>query len=649
MQQRTIRVLRIALPVVFVAFVLVIILNWSRTHGARGSDQTGPVTSTARPTDKPQLESKAFEDTQTIAGRVVMRIRADRVVAFQSGWNTLEGVQMTIYRPTGLTYNLICPQAQFNSGTKEADAKGGVHLTSNDNIRIDTAEIHFDGNRVTNHIPVQFVIDQWKGKSGALDLDVQSDQLKLYEKLDATMTPVDANASTLHLNADEAIYRRKENDVAFNSGVVLVRDQDRLTADHAIGRFTQDRKTLNGLDGQGHVNIQFFSESGGGGKNVVTCERFWSEVTPIGQISGINLGGDQTFAHASLEGPPKRDVVAKTLHASIVNREITELRAESQVVMKEVAPEPREMTGDRLTVFFDPKTHKASNGAIDGNFKYRDARNQATGVQATFDLVNDRVVLSASPGFDPSITTDGNTLKAKVIEFAPRAGTARATGSVIAQLMSKQNGPAADATNLFPAGRPVFVNSDVVNMRQGAKTAIFSGNVRAWQETNTIFAQELQVQGAGDQLSARGEVRMTLYNTGTPDQRKTPVLSRSDQLIAHKNDRRIELTGNVKIDDEQRHLTSEKATLFFDANRRAERIEAENKVVLLEQPIARKGTGEKATYLVAKRMVYLSGAPATVTDAKGTISAENFAIDLARNRVEVMSTSAPTQGTYKQQ
>src|SRR5206468_772224 len=103
-------------------------------------------------------------------------------------------------------------------------------------------------------------------------------------------------------------------------------------------------------------------------------------------------------------------------------------------------------------------------------------------------------------------------------------------------------------------------------------------------ETNTIFSQELQVQGAGDQVTARGEVRMTLYNTGTGDQqRKTPVLSRSDQLIAHKNDRKIELTGDVKIDDEQRHLTSEKSTVFFDQNRRADRIEAENKVVLLEQ------------------------------------------------------------------
>ncbi len=645
--QRTIRTLRVALPILFIAFVLIIALSWRKTHASRGT-QEGAVTSTQRPHDKPQLESKTFEDTQTIAGRVAMRIRAGRVVAFQSGWNTLEDVSLTIFRPTGLTYELKCPQAQFNSSTKEADAKGGVHLTSSDNVQIDTAEIHFDGSRLTNHIPVQFIIDRWRGNAGALDLDVQSDQLRLYERFDSTMTPVEQAASALHINASEAVYRRKENDVTFNTNVVVLRDRDRLTTDHAVGRFTKDRKTLMALEGQGNVNIEFFGD-GRGGRNVVTCGRFWSEVSPAGQINAMNAAGEQGLAHAVLDGPPKRDLVAQTFRVGLTNREVSELRADSQVVMKELGPAPRQMTGDKLVVFFDPATHHATNGAVQGNFKYTDPRSEARAVNANYDLANDKVILSASPGFDPSITSDGNTLKAKLIEFAPHAGTAKATGGVIAQLVSKQNGPSADGTNVFPANKPVFVNSDVVTMQQATKLATFSGNVRAWQETNTMFAQELQVQGAGDQIAARGEVRTTLYNTGTADQRKTPVLARSDHLLAHKNDRRMELSGNVKIDDEQRHLSSEKATFFFDANHRAERIEADQKVVLIEQPMSRKGTGDKATYLVAKRMIYLSGTPATVTDAKGPLTAENFAIDLVKNKVDVMSTYAPIQGTYKQQ
>ena len=142
--EQTVKILRIALPIAFIGFLLLIVASWNRKIG-KDRAISEPVTSTIRPVDTPQIESKSFEDTQTIAGRVASRIRAKRAVNFSSGWNTLEDVELTIYRVNGLTYELVCPQAQFNSNTKESDAKGGVRLTSSDGVEISTAEIHFDG------------------------------------------------------------------------------------------------------------------------------------------------------------------------------------------------------------------------------------------------------------------------------------------------------------------------------------------------------------------------------------------------------------------------------------------------------------------------------------------------------------------------
>lgn len=641
--QRTIRILRVALPIAFFGFVLLIAVSWNRARVHKERAINEPVTSTMRPVDKPQIESKTFEDTQTVAGRIAARIRAQRVVAFQSGWNTLENVQLTIFRPTGLTYELVCPQAQFNSETKEADAKGGVKVTSSDNVEMTTAEIHFDGNRLTNHIPVRFKIDRWIGNAGALDLDVQGEQLRLYDKIDATMQPADATDSPLNLKAQEGVFRRKENNVAFTTDVIVTRDTNRLVADHAIAHFTSDRKSLVGVEGDGHVTINTADPGG-----TITCDRFWSEVAN-GQISAINATGDPTPAHAVIEGPPKRDMVARTIRVGLTNRQVSDLRADSGVILKEFGAAAREMIADHLIVYFDPREHKATNAAIEGNFHYKDPRNQASAVRANYDIINDHVVLTATPGFDPTVTSDGQTLKAKLIEFSPKAGTAKATGEVIAQLVSKQNGPAADATTIFPANKPVFVNSDMVTMRQANKLAIFSGHVRAWQDTNTLFSDEMQVQGMGDQISARGNVRTFLYNTSGTEQRKTPMLTRSDHLAAHKNERRIDLVGGVKIDDEQRHMTAEKASFFFDTNRRLERIEAENKVVLLEQPPGRKGTGEKAVYYVNRRVIFVNGNPATVTGPNGSVSGDQIAIDIARNKVEIMSPTSATRGTYKPQ
>ncbi len=163
-----------------------------------------------------------------------------------------------------------------------------------------------------------------------------------------------------------------------------------------------------------------------------------------------------------------------------------------------------------------------------------------------------------------------------------------------------------------------------------------------------MFADEMQVQGMGDQIAARGNVRTILYNTSSTEQRKTPMQTRSDNLAAHKLERRIDLSGGVKIDDEQRHMTGEKAAFYFDANRKMERIEAQEKVVFNDESTGRKGTGDKATYFVARRLVFMYGSPANITDPKGNVSGDQIAIDIARNKVEIMSPTA-TKGTYKPQ
>ncbi|HEX9500487.1 MAG TPA: LPS export ABC transporter periplasmic protein LptC, partial [Thermoanaerobaculia bacterium] len=439
--QRTIRILRVALPLAFLGFILLIAFSWNRARIQKDHAITQPVTSTIRPNEKsPNIESKSFEDTQTIAGRVASRIRAQRVVAFQSGWNTLEGVKLTIYRPTGRTYELVCPTAQFNSETKEADAKGGVKVTSTDGVEITTAEIHFDGNRLTNHIPVQFKIDRWTGNAGALDLDVQSEQLRLYDKLDAAMPPASPAESAMSLKSQEGIFNRRENHATFTTGVVMTHDTSRLLGDRVVARLSPDRKSLIGVEGQGHINITTTDEAGGTGRKEIVCDRFWSEVLN-GEISAINAAGEQAPVHAIVDGPPKRDLIAKTVRVALANKQVHQMRAESGVVMKELGDQPREMTGEQLTVNFDPLRHRATTATVEGNFHYKDPKNQASAVRANYDIIGDHVILTATPGFDPTVTTDGQTLKAKLIDFSPRAGTAKATGEVIAQIVSRQNGP----------------------------------------------------------------------------------------------------------------------------------------------------------------------------------------------------------------
>jgi lipopolysaccharide export system protein LptA len=388
------------------------------------------------------------------------------------------------------------------------------------------------------------------------------------------------------------------------------------------------------------------------GRKEITCDHFWSELGPASTINAFNAVADgANMAHAFIEGEVRRDITAKTFRVGLKDKLITDIKADQQVVMKETGGEaPREITGDNVLVNFDMSTHRPGSALINGNFRYKDPKNEARAVRANYDITNDHVVLTAQPGFDPTVNVDGDSLRAKVIELSPHAGTAKASGDVIAQLTSKPNGGgvAADATNMFPAGKPVFVNSDAVTMQQANKTALFTGNVRAWQDTNTLLAKELQVQGAGDQITARGSVRTTLYNTGSTEVRKTPLLARGDTLNARKNDRRIELQGNVVIDDELRHMSGEHAVFLFDANRKIDRVDVDTKIVLLDPPTNRKVTGDRARYMVSKHVVYIWGSPAVVTAPTGSTSGQEFLIDLLRNHVDSLSPTIETTGTFKQ-
>lgn len=650
--QRTIKALRIALPVAFVVFIAIIALNWNSRNARQAKAPGVGVTSTQRPDDKAIAKADVFSDTQTVGGRVVSKISARRVIAFASGWNTLEDVSMTIFRANGLTYELVCPEAQYNSQTKAADAKGGVKVTSSDGVMISTAELKFDGNRLTNDIPVDFKIDRWTGRGGALDLDVQGETLQLLKGVTATMNPATAVEPPMTLKGNDALFRRRENDVTFNQNVAMTRGADSLNAARVAGRFTQDRRTLIGLEGNGSVVIVMSGTPGPGedlgGRKTIHCDRFFSEVGGDGMLSAIHAVGEAAPATALIDGPPRRDIVAREFRVGLQNRAVSDLKANNAVTMKETGEVVRNVSGDAVTVVFDPAQHRAVAAAIEGNFRYSDPTTQATAMRANYDILNDRVLLTADYGFDPTVVSDGNTLKAKQIEFAPKAQTAKATGEVIAQMSSKKSA-SADPSTLFAAGRPVFVNSDSVLMRQANKVAIFTGNVRAWQSENTLLAQEMQMQGSTQAVTARGNVRTALYNSEPQvNVKRVPVTSRSEQLVARRNERRIDLSGNVLINDEARSMSSENATFFFDANRKIEKIEAENKVTVKEIPTQRTGTGDKATYLLQKKLIYFSGTPATATAPNGSLKGQQIVFDLARNRMQVVSASDVTQGTYTQ-
>jgi lipopolysaccharide export system protein LptA len=658
--QKTVRILRIVLPILFLGFVALIAVSYTATS-RRAPSGMGAGERSVRQGDRPALVSYTFEDTQSIGGRIVSRIRARRTTGFRSGWYALEDAHLTVYRKEGGTYELVAPLAQFNAQSKHAEISGGVRVSSSDGMEIRTQEVKFDGNRILNRIPVEFRVHQWRGKAGGVDLDVTNDRLRLFESVTAQMKPASAAEVPMTVTAAEATFIRKFGEVKFEGNTTVTRGADRLQCGWIQALFDDTGEILIELKGEGSVVVTFSSGStiGAGsasdGEKRLEADRFFCELGPLGEIRAVNALGENGPARAFFAGPPQRRFTAPWLRLALEASSLRELKADNGVVLEEAGPKgPRILRASQMYVYFDPATRRATSSLIQGNVEYRDSEVTASAERANYDIVGDRMVLTPVSGSQVTIVAQKNTIRASLIELSPRDQSMKASGHVAATLVSGGGGGAASAgeTSLFPSGAPVYVNADSGVFRQGNRTAVFQGNVRAWQELNTLLAKELTVRGAGDTVNARGSVKMVLYNARgnepTPGAAtRTPVVATSEALAAKKAERRVELTGNVRIEEMTRLLTTDKATLLFSAAKRLERVDADGKVRIADRSVGRNGSGEKGVYRVSEQMFYLDGRPAELTDPRGVLRGQQIAYDISKNKAVVSSGTAPSESTYK--
>jgi len=254
---RLVKALRLIIPILLLVFIAVVVASYTRRP--RIEKKAEPFHSPTRKGDKPLLVATTFEDTQSIGGRIVSRIRARRTVGFASGFYTLEGVELTIFRADGQTYQLVCPQAQFQPKTKAAEAIGGVTVKSSDGLEFSTASITFDGTKLVNRVPVRFKVDSWEGRAGGMDFSISDEAIRFFEPIEAFHRVV--NTPETRFTAKDALFLRKRGEVTFNGGVDMLRARDSMHSESVAVKLDGKLRTLLGLEGTGAVKLNLAQAS----------------------------------------------------------------------------------------------------------------------------------------------------------------------------------------------------------------------------------------------------------------------------------------------------------------------------------------------------------------------------------------------------
>jgi len=648
---RTVRILRIALPIAFVIFIAVLFISYTSSARRAAEDQTPVPEPVAKPEEgHPQLITHQFEDTHSEGGRTLSKITANKTVGFSSGWHTLEDVEVTIYRTDGGSYVVSAPSARFKSDTKRAEVRGGVRVTSGDGLDITTREIDFDGRRLTNGIPVKFKVDRWSGEALGVDLDVDTQTMKLLDRVRAVMEPPDQWTPPMRFAADSARFDRTTGEALFEGHVEIHRGVDRFDADRMVARFDQSRSVLLGIEGSGNVLVNLGAQenraivAARGDEKEIRADHLSVETGPNGEVRAATLAGEGRLARATLLGTPQRVIEAERFRVSLEQKTIRDIEASGQAVMTESSGDERRTARAGLfRIYLDANTGEMTSAYLERNVTF-DAENlTAASERANYSVRDDRLVLTAESGSTPTIDTDGARLRAEVIEAAPARGLLRARGRVVTRL---EDSDGKGESTMFPGeGGQVFVNADTALINQAEESAIFSGHVKAWQGNNNLFADELQVADRGASLQARGNVRTTLYNTTGKE--SGPISTVSERLSAKRSDGSITLHGHVLVTDGGRSIRCDESRFLFDSQRQLDRVVSTGSIELSEKATGRKGTGSKVVYEVAQRQIVIDGDPASMTDPQGTIKGSRIVFDVVKNRVDVVRGDNPTEATIQ--
>jgi lipopolysaccharide transport protein LptA len=643
-----VRILRVALPILFVGFIALIVVSYTRAQFAQRKSDPEPVNH-IRPDDRPSLVMEAFEDTHSIGGRLVSRIRASRTIGFVSGWYALESIELTLYSESGVQYSVTAGQAQFNPETKEAEAVGGVKVSSSEGLSISTQRVRFDGEHVTNRMPVDFQVGGWVGHAGSIRLRVADETLYLLGGVTAAL-PSDEPGRRVELASDSATSYQRTGDLVFEGAVKVTRPSEVLMSDVLRIGTTPDTRQLTGLAGEGNVLIRLFKgsdfvgsssdETIGAGETRISAERFVGEVGDGSVVRALTIIGETLPVRAIMDTSPRREMTAANIRAELTpDGGVETLHATGRASIHELGAAPRVIESDDLRVSFDPATREPSGAIFKGNVRFRDKEGEGRAPQAIYDIKSDKVTLSTVGSEAPTLLSKGSLLKAGSIEFSPRGGTMLGKGQVVVRYDSVSDGGRTNNVLFGDANQPVFVNADSVVGIQSSRVVTFSGAVKTWQAANSLFADEMQILRDGEEITGTGSVRVVVRQPAD-DGTVQSINARADAMTARRATGRVELSGGVQIEESGRTLEAERSVFIFDRDDRIDRMESIGKVVLTDAATSRSATGDMAVYRVPQRTLRITGEPAVLRDTSGEVRGTEIRFDTASQKVEVIGGEA---------
>ncbi len=565
-----------------------------------------------------------FEFTESLSGKTVFVLKANRTLGFSSGWQDIQSVQLELYRNGIHKGTLTCDAAQFNPQTRDARLKGAVHLTfEGENGFIDTDRGRLDSasQSFMTNANVVFSLGGMVGRAGKAVYLLSSDKLILEQDV---VIGQEAGAT---LKTSRVEYLRNTGEVFFPAGCVMEIRGSRVTAPSA--RAWMDRTTgrISKLVFDGGVDIAGPATSAGP-SFTAWIERIEAHT---GRAGSWRMLGTTTGRWIELDIWSAVNTDLKILRTWRIGGVLSTagpvtLECRPIVCLEEIPPKGAPRSGEAHTAKLWFENGEPGDIQLAGDVRLSGDEMRATASSARLLKVANSIILMSNTDktVRGTLFLKGAQITADRIEVShENGGTAHARGNVL--------GFAARGTGFLSSagastGAPVRFAADALDVSHGGNLLHLRKNARLWEGGKLLLADEVISDRSAATLDGLGHVWTTFPAREIKGKHGAAGLKPSDELsivarsLHYERHSRVAVyKGDVRYSDHQRILSASVLTIHFDQHDNVETVDATGNVDVVDLTEHRRMSGDDAHFDLPSKVMTLKGKEVHVTDAQGNV------------------------------
>jgi lipopolysaccharide export system protein LptA len=646
-------ILVLAFGALFLALVVYSFRPGHRPASGRAGD-TVPRPPSAQEGGQPMTVSKGFDYTETVGGKPVFRIQAERTVGFGPAAGlvpnvyALESVALTLYPDRGAPVTVRAEKAQYDHRTNEAVLSGNVRWSDEKGAIGETSrlEFHPSAHELTAPGVIHFARGTFNIQARSGRYDVPKHALSLAGPVSGSGTG-EGSGGLSELAADGAVYRRDEGVIELAGKVSgSSRTGDRIACDRLVLKTEQEGNRFEWARAEGNVRGVLVSSVGGPaaaggavrtppGERRYTADQAALLFAPEGSVRSLSLSGKP--AHVEERD---RKVDAEEIGVAFTAGRATSARARGHVRMD--APQ-NHAESESASLAFSP-SGEIETLELAGGVRMEGDGRSARAEKAVELPARGLWILTGGEGGSATVESEGSRVSAASIELDKTRRTLDAQGNARAVFVpgkTKQKVP----TLVGDSSRPTYGKSARMVFDDASHVAALSGGATLWQGASSLYGDDITINDAERTLVAVGHTRTVVSpepgEARSPEDRNPSVVT-ARRVIYREAEGTALFEGDITVTRGARRATSQKATAILARDRKIERVEMTGDVSLVDAAAGRTGKAARAVDWPPLDKTVLEGSPAWVTDAEGNrVSGATLTITEGGRRVEV---TAPEGG-----